>query len=171
MIRNPHIEQYTLGFHRKFGPVLFNIYVSSLPSCLKSNCTQYTDDNSLYLSNSIRNIQSTISTLKTDIKNLITWSKNNGLVFNNDKLLSVLFTSKRTVYGESYLMKWNCKSIKQNPAAKLLGITFDCNLTWNEQINHITKSTYGVSRALKTFKRLCHLQHVNALLNHFSITN
>ena len=37
--------------------------------------------------------------------------------------------------------------------AKLLGITFYCNLTWNEQINIITKSTYGVLRVLKSFKR------------------
>ena len=50
-------------------------------------------------------------------------------------------------------MKSNGKSIKQKPTAKSLGITFDCNLTWNEQINIITKSTYGVLRVLKTFKR------------------
>ena len=52
------------------GPVFFNIYVSSLPSCLKSNSIQYADDASLYLSNFIRNIQSAISILETDIKNL-----------------------------------------------------------------------------------------------------
>ena len=55
------------------GRVLFIIYVSSLPSCLKSNSIQYADDTSFYLSNSMRNIQSTISILETDIKNL-----NNG---------------------------------------------------------------------------------------------
>ena len=134
------------------GPVLFNTYVSLLPSCLKTNSIQYADDTSVYLSNSIRNIQSTISIIETDIKNLNTWSKNNGLFFNNDKLLSVLFTSKRTVCDRSYLMKSSGKSIKQKPTAKLLGITFDCNLTWNERVNIITKSTYGVLRVLETFK-------------------
>ena len=79
--------------------------------------------------------------------------QNKSLVFNNDKLLSVLFISKRTIYDRSYLMKSNCKSIKQKPTAKLLGITFDCNLIWNEQINIVTKSTYGVLRVLKSFKR------------------
>ena len=49
-------------------------------------------------------------------------------------------------------MKSNGKSIKQKPTAKLLGITFDRNLTWNEHINIITKSTYGVLRVLKIFK-------------------
>ena len=74
--------------------------------------------------------------------------------------------SKRTVYDRSYLMKSNGKSIKQKPTAELLGISLDCNLTWNEQINIITKSTHGVLRVLKTLSALCHLQHVNAWLNH-----
>ena len=50
-------------------------------------------------------------------------------------------------------MKSNGKYIKQKLTAKLLGITFDYNLTWNEEINIITKSTYGVLRVLKSFKR------------------
>ena len=36
---------------------------------------------------------------------------------------------------------------------RVLGITFDFNLTWNKQINMITKSTYGVLRVLKILKR------------------
>ena len=72
--------------------------------------------------------------------------------FNNDKLLSLSFTSKRAIYDQNYLMKSNDKSIKQKPTAKLLGITFDCNFTWNKQINIITKSTYDALRVLKTFK-------------------
>ena len=107
-----------------YGPVLFNIYVSSLSLCLKYNFIKYADGTSLYLSNFIRNIQSTISIIEIEIKNLNTWSENNGLVFNNDELLSVLFTYKRTVYDQSCLIKSNGKSIKQKPTAKLLGITF-----------------------------------------------
>ena len=104
MIKNPPIDQYTLGVSQVSipDPVLFDIYVSSLPSCLRSNSIQHADDTSLYLSSSIRNIQPTISILKSDNRNPNTWSENNGLVFNNDKLLSLLFTSKRTVYDRSY---------------------------------------------------------------------
>ena len=47
-----------------------------------------------------RNVQSTLSILETDIKNLNTWSKNNGLVFDNAKLLSELFTFKRISMAE-----------------------------------------------------------------------
>ena len=38
-------------------------------------------------------------------------------------------------------MKSNDKSIKQKPTAKLLGITFDCNLTYNEIDLRCIKST------------------------------
>ena len=131
--------------------LFYVVYVPSLPSCIKSTSIQYADDNSLYLSNSIRNIQS-IAVLETDIKNL-TWSKNNGLVFHYEKLLSVLFPSKRTIYDQSYLMKSNGKSVKQRPTSELLGITFNCNLTWNEQINIIKKWTYVVLSLLKSLKR------------------
>ena len=150
---NIYVSSLSSCLKYNFAPVLFNIYVSSLSSCLKYNFIKYVDGTSLYLSNFIRNIQSTISINETEIKNLNTWSENNGLVFNNDELLSVLFTSKRTVYDQSYLIKSNGKSIKQKPTAKLLGITFDWNLTCNEHINILTKLTYGVLRLLESFKR------------------
>ena len=96
------------------GPVLFNIYVSSLTSCLKFNSIQYADDASLYLSNFIRNIQSTISILETDIKNLNKWPENSCLVLNDYKILSVLHTFKRTAYDRNYSMKSNSKSISKS---------------------------------------------------------
>ena len=49
------------------------------------------------------------------------------LVFNNDKPLNVLFKSKRTICDQICFMKSNSKSIKQKPAAKLLGITLIAN--------------------------------------------
>ena len=111
--KSPFAEQYYAE----------HVLVEHLVQYRESNSIQYPGDTSVYLSNSIRNIQLTLSILKTDTKNFNTWSKNNGLVFNNDKLLSVLFTSKRTVYDRSYLMKSNGKSFKQKPTVKLIVIT------------------------------------------------
>ena len=87
--------------------------------------------------------------------------------FNNAKILSVLYTSKRIIYVQRYLMKSNGIFIKQKPTAKLLGTTFDCNLTWNEQINIITKSIYDVLfKVLKNFKRFTPFKNVIVWLNH-----
>ena len=112
MIKNPPIDQYTLGFHRATSSALFYLiyYVSSLQSCLKSNSIQYADT----------------LTCTYEIPSEIL-----NLQYQSSKL-----TLKILIHD-----------------AKLLGITFYCNLTWNEQINIITKSTYGVLRVLKSFKR------------------
>ena len=36
--------------------------------------------------------------------------------------------------------------MQQEPTTQLLGVTFDQHLTWNEQINIITKSNYNILR-------------------------
>ena len=53
----------------------------------------------------------------------------------------------------SYLIRSSNNSIEQKDNVKLLGIVFDENLTWNEQINRITKSSYATLRAIRKFGR------------------
>ena len=77
------------------SPVLFNIYIAKLSTCIESNSIQYTDDTNIFKSSSKANTISTIRTLENDISKLSKWSKNNGLVFNNDKLKNIVFSSKK----------------------------------------------------------------------------
>ena len=77
------------------GPVLFNISVAKLSTCIDSNSIQYADDTNIYKS-SLKAIQYQIQTLENGISELLKWSKNNGLVFNNDKLESIAFSSRKT---------------------------------------------------------------------------
>ena len=60
------------------GPVLFNIYVAKLSTCIASNSIQYADGTNIYKSSSRANTIPTIRTLENDI--ILKWSKNNGLV-------------------------------------------------------------------------------------------
>ena len=91
-ITSPIVNIINSSSDKDIFPDSWEVYLMfyHYPSCLKPNSIQYADDTSLYLSNSIRNIQCTISILKNNIKNINTWSENNGLVFNNEKLLSLL---------------------------------------------------------------------------------
>ena len=77
------------------SPVSFNIYIAKLSTCIESNSIQYTDDTNIYKSSSKANTISTIRTLENYISELSKWSKNNGLVFNNDKLKNIVFSSKK----------------------------------------------------------------------------
>ena len=135
------------------GPVLFNIYVAKLSTCIESNSIQFADDTNICKSSSKANTILTIRTLENDISELLKWSKDNGLVFNNDKLKSIAFSSRKTNDDKCFLIRSKGKSIQQEPTAILLGVTFGQHLTWNEQINLVTKSNYNILRVLKTFKR------------------
>ena len=77
----------------------------------------------------------------------------NRLVFNNDKLKYITFSSKRKVNDKSYLIRSNRKSIAKETTVKLLGINFDQNLTWSSHVSNIVIASYGILRTLKTFKR------------------
>ena len=76
-------------------PVLFNIYVPKLSAFIESNSIGYADDTNIYKSSSKANTIPTIRTLENDISKFLKWSKNNGLVFNNEKLKSIAFCQER----------------------------------------------------------------------------
>ena len=62
--------------------MLFNIYVSELPTCMKSHSVQYPDDVTIYNTCKVSNLLATIETLNSDIITLSKWSSENDLIFN-----------------------------------------------------------------------------------------
>ena len=134
------------------GPILFNMYVAEIPICITSKSIQYADDTTIYESAKECDAPSLLNTLERDISNLSSWSDENSLVFNNDKLKFVTF-SRNPNKNKSYLLRTNMKSIEQNESTKLLGITFDEKLNWSEHVNTTLKSCYSILRTLKSFKR------------------
>ena len=137
------------------GPILFNLYVAELPEKIKSESIQYADDTTVYKTCTLHEIHHNLKVLEEDISALSSWSKQNGLIFNGDKLQFIIFRKKRSLCptDRSFLMRANNKSIKQEVNVKLLGITFDQNLSWTDHINNTTKSSYSTLQVLKRFKR------------------
>ena len=74
------------------GPVLFNIYVAKLSTCIESNSIQYADETNTYKSSSEAN-----TVHLKNISELLKWSKNNCIVFNNDELKKVLYSLQERV--------------------------------------------------------------------------
>ena len=120
---------------------------------IESNTIQYVDYTNIYRSSPKANTIPTIRICKNYISELLKWSKNNGLVFNNHKLRRILFSSRKTNDNKSFLIRTEGKSTQQEPTGKLLCVTFHQHLTWNEQINIVTKSNYNILRILQKFKR------------------
>ena len=139
------------------GPVLFNLYVIELTKDISAKSIQYADDTTIYRHCKIVEIKDSIKELENDIEDLLVWSRNHNLLFNSDKLQFIIFVSsrlsKKLGLDRSYLIRSSGKSIEQKRNAKLLGILFDENLSWNDQINRLIKSSHGTLRALRKFGR------------------
>ena len=139
------------------GPVIFNLYVAELPNYITSDSIQYVDDTTLYRSCKLNRIESNIKVLECDLAALSTWSSENGLVFNNDKLKYMFLSAKsnekhKITNYKSYLIRSNSKSIQQEKNVKLLGVTFDQHMTWNEHVNNVIKATYGNTARSEIFQ-------------------
>ena len=90
------------------------------------------------------------------MEKLLSWSQQNNLIFNCDKLQSILFSSSRLSSKHNLEdCKEDCpgQSIQQKANVKLLGVILDQHLTWIDQINNIIRSTHGTLRVLRKFSR------------------
>ena len=137
------------------GPILFNLYVAELPNHIESESIQYADDTTIYRHCDKAEIVNTIKAIENDVRTLSTWSGNNGLVFNKEKLQFIIFAKENfsLLSDRSFLLRPNAISIKQEQSVKLLGLTLDQNLRWTNQVNITIKSSYSTLQVLKRFKR------------------
>ena len=68
--------------------------------------------------------------MDTQILNL--WFKNNGMLLNGDKCQFMIIESSRSTRNDVAKVKIGDKVVKECKKRKLLGITFDNNLTMAE---------------------------------------
>ena len=146
------------------GPVLFNLYVADLPDSISSTSIQYADDTTLYSHCKVRDIHECSKDLQQDILHLSSWSKDQNLIFNNNKLKCILFatsklSSKHKLDDEScFTITCNSNKIERESTVKLLGVQFDKHLSWVNHINQVIKSSCGTLRILRQFKRFTPLR-------------
>ena len=136
------------------GPLLFNIYLSDLFLFTnESNIANYADDNTPYSCE--HEIEDVIVQLEKDSSTLIKWVSINGLKANPDKFHLLLNSTDLTKS-----IKVDKFDIFNSNSEKLLGITFDNKLTFNEHVSRLCKKAsqklhalVRVSRYMNTAKK------------------
>ena len=115
------------------GPLIFNIYLIDLFLFTdSSDIANYADDNSPYACE--LDMESVILQLEKDSKVLLEWVSNNVLKANPDKFHLLLSdpNPNLSVQVDKYkITNSNCE--------KLLGVTIDNKLTFNEHVNGLCK--------------------------------
>ena len=123
------------------GPLLFNIYLSDLFIFVSPNIANYADDNSPYATS--KDTKSVINHLKNEAKSLLQWLQNNAFKANLDKshlLLNSTDTSLSAVIDGHVI---NNKNL-----VKLLGISIDNELKFNEHVSKLCKKASQKLHAL-----------------------
>ena len=127
------------------GPLLFNVYLSDLFLFFKdSNIANYADDNTPFAYS--QNTNSVLLKLEDDSKKLIQWVSENFLTANADKFH--LITSDPNL---SLSVKVDKYTIANTTSQKLLGITIDNKLTFDE---HISRLCNKASQKLHALARI-----------------
>ncbi len=121
------------------GPLIFNLYVTDLQSCMDNiKCHQYADDTTFYKHCKPVDLQSTVTELSAGMGKLEVWSREANLVINPEKtevmLLSTSQLSKVHHLDIANIdIAANNTSLKRVPTTKLLGSHIHEHLNWEEK--------------------------------------
>ena len=114
------------------SPLIFVIYVSDLGQWLKhSTAGTYADDTQTSVAG--KDLQIVKSELESDAVQLMRFMASNGLIANPKKTAFLILNRKYDPLNELKIQIGKDEVVQVN-SAKLLGITFESNLKWDEHV-------------------------------------
>ena len=144
------------------GPILFLLFVNDILLYLSSSSADiFADDTQITASAHYLNIQSLTDDLNKDLEAVGEWASNNKMLINVDKTKSLLVTEKRIAkklhddVTPCLNLKIKNSEILEDSNLKLLGLTYDRNMTFEPHIDQLCK---------KLSKRLGLLKHISPYL-------
>ncbi|XP_060577593.1 uncharacterized protein LOC132734763 [Ruditapes philippinarum] len=159
------------------GPTLFLIYINDIEDAIEGTLRLFADDTKLY---NLANDDADIEKIQSDNDKLSIWSEKWLLKFNANKCTTLHYGNHNV--NNTYHLKVNNtrNEISNSESVKDLGVTFDVNMKFRQQINdcinkgnkitglmrrtflHFTVKSFG-----KLFKTLVrpHLEYGNIIWN------
>ena len=111
------------------GPLLFNIYVNSLYTCIdhKSSVVQYADDTMVFTSS--KKIESAVESLELNVNKICDFFEKHQLTLNADKTEFITLQTKNNKYKDTNLIVKD-EVIRSSSTVKYLGVYLDQNVTF-----------------------------------------
>ena len=137
---SPHTFNYSVPQGSCLGPVLFNVYVSTITECVPEDLSLggYADDH--YIKGTFNpaddnETSSCITRIEDTLNNIHQWMSANRLKMNPSKTEVILFRSQRLLSKNS-ISSINVAgdTIHTSNCIKYLGAQLDCNLTFDDYI-------------------------------------
>lgn len=122
------------------SPVLFNIYLSDIPSLPSSEIALYADDTSLFTSHS--DILCAYDNLQQDLDIYVHWAEKWRIKLNLNKCQAKIFTLRKPYFPPSLkILNTPITWLSKHETIKYLGIELDTTLTWNKHIKNTINKT------------------------------
>ena len=127
-------------------PLFFLIFINDLPFYLSSVCnvslTMFADDTTILTTgSSVQLVVRNLNQLATEVS---TWANINRMALNATKTKSMLVSSPQklnTLLSQSLNVAINDSEVQQVTKAKILVVTFNHTLSWEEHIETLCKKT------------------------------
>ena len=136
------------------GPILFNIFINGLHCYLSAQCkiVSYADDSTII--HSAPPSQEGLSALKngveSDLVNLATWFKNNGLKVNPTKTEMFLLGKPAAIKKmQAFGVEFDGVSLSPTEHIKFSGVLLYQNLTMEKQTARVVRQCFGILITLK----------------------
>ncbi|MCH2405854.1 MAG: reverse transcriptase family protein [Nitrosopumilus sp.] len=134
------------------GPLLFNIFINDIFLFLdKTNIANYADDNTTY---AVENdIMELLKTLETETVSVLNWFRMNEMKPNQGKCHLIVADVNRKKYSSKSYIYLDNAFLENEESVKLLGITIDQNLNFEEHINTLLKAGNSKLHALMRIEK------------------
>ena len=146
------------------GPLLFNIFINDLMYIAQTcNVCNFADDNTIYCFD--RNLLDLTRNLQNEVKLFLSWFENNQLVANPDKFQLMYLGSQCNNLTNLPLMVIEDIELAPKSSVKLLGVTLDNKINFNEHITNICKTASLNTNCLARIRKYIDVKNSRLLYN------
>ncbi|WP_419616858.1 reverse transcriptase domain-containing protein, partial [Thiolapillus sp.] len=137
--------------------MLFVLYTQPLSKIIQHHSLyhhSFSDDNQLYISANLAQLQEIIRTSQSCISDVQAWMHNNKLQLNPDKTEMILITSKHNQKSLSlpFSVDLNGTSIHLSSTVRNLGVTLDQNLSFQQHVSRTCQICYFELRRINSIR-------------------
>ena len=139
------------------GPILFVLDTQPLSDIVHCHSLSYhslSDDNQLYKSGHVLQLQDIIQSTQCCISYLKDWMTNNKLQLNEDKTDTILISARKMLNNAPLPseIRMNSTNIKLSQTVRNLGVTVDQTLSFQQHISNVCRTCYLELRRISTIR-------------------